>query len=471
MLTKSEFLSFLACEKDAWLGRHRPDAFERPPPGDFDRLLIADGYAVENVARSMFASRPDCADFAFQVEITDGRCLARADIVRTLPDGRIGIFEVKSSSSAKDHIADACFQRIVAERAGYSVAGSFVVHVSKDYRRKGELDPSAILLSVPVDDEIAAMRVEIEAGIDRALAIMAQQEIDETGCGCLLKSRAQRCAAFEYLNPDIPHPSAHVLPRMGGKRLATLVEEGRLAIKDVTATDVTSAQAPILEALQSGEPIIDRAALRTFLQRLAFPLYFYDYETAGAAIPMADGHGPHEQIPTQFSCHILHADGNLTHTEFLAEGYGDEGALVTALRAAIGPEGSLIVWNESFEKACNTRMARLLPSEAPFLEDLNRRTVDLMVPFQKHFVHPGFVGSTSIKKVLPVLCPHLSYEGMAVSDGTAAILAFREMADTKDSSQRKALRRHLLDYCRLDSLAMVEIYRVVADAAREVSGH
>ena len=458
-LTKSEFLAFLECEKDFWLQRRRPDAINRPPPSDFDKLLMEDGYAVEAVARAMFAARADAERFTYQTQLTDGHCFARADIIGMLPDGRVEIYEVKSSTSPKEHIADACFQRIVAERSGLEVAASYIVHVDSDYRRSGALDAEAFLVFAPVDEAIAQVRAEIEEGIEHALALLAEETIDETGCGCLLKSRARQCASFAYFNPNQPDPSVHVLPRMAGARLAKLVEEGRQSVHDATPDDVTAAQLPVLLAMQSGKPIIDRDAIRTFLAELTFPLHFYDYETAAGAIPMAEGHGPHEQIPVQFSCHVLAEDGSLSHAEFLAQNHGEEGALVEALRLTVEDAGSVLVWNETFERGCNRRMARLLPDDADFLEDVNIRTVDLMSPFRRHYVDPGFYGSTSIKKVLPVLCPSLSYDGMAVHDGTGAILAFREMVDCQETDRRDALRDQLIEYCRLDTLAMVEIYR------------
>ena len=458
-LTKSEFLAFGECDKDLWLSRRRPEAVDRPPPGAFDRLLMQDGYAVEAFARRMFAARGDAGDCSYQVEFADGRCLVRADVVRTLPDGRIEIYEVKSSTSPRDHIVDACFQRIVAERSGARVAASYVVHVSADYRRDGEIEPEGLLVVAPVDAEIAAIRADVEEAIGRALALLAEEAIDETGCGCVFRPRARRCASYDYLNRGHPSLSVHLLPRMAGARLARLVETGRLSVHDAGPADVTPAQLPVLVALQTDRPVIERDGIRRFLGGLSFPLHFYDYETAAGAIPMADGHGPHEQIPVQFSCHVLGEDGTLAHGEFLADRHGDEEALAQALRSVIGDRGSVIVWNEAFEKGCNARMGRLLPGHAAFLDDVNARTVDLMAPFRAHYVHPGFEGSTSIKKVLPVLCPSLTYDGMPVHDGTGAILAFREMAECVDETRRAELRANLISYCRLDTQAMVEIYR------------
>lgn len=457
-LTKSDFLAFRECAKSFWIQRHRPWT-ARPTPSAFDQLLMRDGYAVEAMAQTLFEARGDADTIARQVELSCGRCFVRADFVKTRPDRCIEIFEVKSSTSPTDHIVDACFQKIVAERAGFTVAAVHIVHVDPEFRRSGPVDPARLLIVAPVTDAIALIQAEVEGEVDRALELVAMKAIDEQGCECMLKSRSHHCANFLHFHPDYPERPIHSLPRMHGLRLAELVASGRLSIDELAPADVTASQLPVLTAMQSRRPVIDAASLKAFLDALVFPLHFYDYETAGSAIPAADGHGPHEQVPVQFSVHVLSDDGRLEHHEFLAPGHGDEAHLAEALRAAIGESGTALAWNESFEKGCNRRLARLLPAHAPFLEDLNERTVDLMVPFKKDYVHPDFDGSTSIKKVLPVLVPSLSYDGMPVHDGAGAILAFRQMIETSDLRERSALRGQLLTYCRLDTLAMVEIHQ------------
>ncbi|MBX7489766.1 DUF2779 domain-containing protein [Qipengyuania sp. GH25] len=464
LLTKSEFLSFRECGKSAWLRRNRPGAVDWPPPSEFDRLLMREDYRVEAIARRMLVDGPGGELFDFQVEFIEGTCLARADAVKRFPDGSIEIFEVKSSTSPAEHIVDACFQRIIAERAGFSVRAVHIIHVNPDYRRKGDVDASALLIIESVDDAIAAIREEIENSLDTALEYLGLDTIDESGCECIRKSRAQWCAAFTHFNRNLPDPSVHVLPRMTGNRLFRLMDEGRLSIHDLDDTDVTPSQLPVLAALKTGQPQIDRERLKMFVSGLAYPLYMYDYETAAGAVPMADGHGPHEQIPVQWSCHVVDEQGEYDHSEFLAKRHGQEGELVASLRNAIGDTGNLMVWNASFEKACNRRLARLLPQYAEYLEDLNDRTVDLMDVFKAHYVHPDFCGSVSIKRVLPVLCPELAYSETEVHDGTGAILAFTEMAESTDPVRSAELRRQLLAYCKLDTFAMVSIFQRIQAA-------
>jgi hypothetical protein len=464
-LTKSGFLDYLQCERNFWLRTRRPELHMDTGPSEFDRLLMLDGYAVEAIAREMLGASSEGLSFEFQVDLECSGCLARADAIRTRPDGSIEIYEIKSSTSSIDHIHDAAFQRIVAERSGHRVAASFIVHVDKDYRLEGRLDPKGLLTFTPVDADIEQIRDDVEAAIDRAITLLAEDEIDLDGCDCVYKSRAQRCSGFDHLNAGVPDPSVYDLPRMHGSRLAKLVDDGRIGIEDVSEGDVTASQIPVLLALRAGECIMDAEAIGKFLGELQFPLHFYDYETAGGAIPKAEGHGPHQQIPTQFSCHVVHEDGSTQHHEFLAHEHGQEAQLVEVLKACIAISGSMIVWNETFEKACNRRMAELLPEDGEFLLALNERTVDLMKPFKAHYVHPDFRGSTSIKRVLPVLCPELSYDENAVHDGTGAILAFRKMVESTNADEAAELRRQLLRYCKLDTEAMVAIYLRLREAA------
>ncbi|MEL7781578.1 DUF2779 domain-containing protein [Citromicrobium bathyomarinum] len=464
-LTKSGFLEYLQCERNFWLKIHRPELHLDSDPSEFDRLLMLDGYAVEAIAREMLEASSEGSSFEFQVVLECSGCLARADAIRTRPDGSIEIYEIKSSTSSTDHIHDAAFQRIVAERSGQRVAASFIVHVDKDYRLEGCLDPKGLLTITSVDEDIEQIRGDVEAAIDRAIILLADVDIDLDGCDCVYKSKAQRCSGFDHLNPGVPDPSVYDLPRMHGSRLAELVDDGRLGIEDVNEGDVTASQIPVLLALQAGECIVDAEAIGKFLGKLQFPLHFYDYETAGGAIPKAEGHGPHQQIPTQFSCHVMHETGSAEHHEFLADEHGQEAQLVEALKDCVTSPGTMIVWNETFEKACNRRMAALLPKHEEFLLELNERTVDLMKPFKAHYVHPDFRGSTSIKRVLPVICPELSYDENAVHDGTGAILAFRKMVESTNVDEAAELRRQLLGYCKLDTEAMVAIYLRLREAA------
>ena len=94
------------------------------------------------------------------------------------------------------------------------------------------------------------------------------------------------------------------------------------------------------------------------------------------------------------------------------------------------------------------------------MESLNGRVVDLMTPFkEKWYDDPRFEGSASIKKVLPVLCPELSYKTLGIQEGASAQRLWMEaILDGTRDGEKDQILNDLIEYCKLDTLAMVEIY-------------
>ena len=465
-LTKSEFLDWRDCAKSAWLARHRPETVDASPPSAFDRMLMADGYAVEHEFRALVRGWPDAAECEFQVTFEGDGCLARADLVRRRSDRGVDLYEVKSSTSVKsgttDHLVDLAFQCEVARRSGVEVLNAYLVHVDGAYVRNGELVPEDLFVIVDASASVREVRADIASEIDEALRYLALDGIDETSCECRYHgSIARRCAAFAHLNPDIPELSAHLLPRISRSRLEKLDGRGDFSIEAMSEEDVTATQLPVLRSFRTGAPVIDESGLDRFLGGVTFPIVAYDYESFSSAVPIADGLSPHSQIPVQFSMDVLDRDGSISHHEHICDAAGAHGDLVDALANAMPTTGSILVWNESYEKGCNRRLARLLPHRQDFLAQVDERTIDLMAPFRSAYVDSRFMGSTSIKKVLPVLCPHLRYDEAQVHDGAGAMEAWYEMVSTSDAQRRRELRRQLLEYCRLDSLAMIEIWRAL----------
>ena len=473
VLTKSDFLDYRHCAKSLWLKKRKPDAIQWPAPSLFDRMLMQDGYRVEEEVKKLVTGWGDGSSCEFQVDFQcPPNLYARADMVRHVGDDEIDLFEIKGSTSLRsstgqDHVDDAAFQTMVAERAGLRVRRICVIHVNKEYVRQGAVDPEQLLAIVDVTEDARGRLPQIEAEVDDAIEFLAQDAIDENGCSCrLIGSRDKHCASFQYFNADVPESSIYLLPRISRKKLETFLEEGRLSLADIDASEVTNLQAAVLRAAQSGSPVINRASIATFLGELEWPIYFYDYETFASAIPVADGLRPQGQMPVQYSLHRLTQEMELSHTEYLSLGPGMQRQLVEGLRRDIGDTGSLVSWNKKFEMACNSAIGEMFPDLAEFLEELNRRTVDLMDVFKEDYVDATFLGSTSIKKVLPVLCPDLKYDEDAVHDGAGAMAAWLSLIETADEAERERIAGELRAYCHLDTLAMVEIYRFLSRIAQ-----
>ena len=217
-----------------------------------------------------------------------------------------------------------------------------------------------------------------------------------------------------------------------------------------------------LQVARTGKPVIDTANISTILNTTKYPIAFLDYETFFPAIPLFDGYRPYQQMVFQYSLHILTENGDLQHSECLVRTLADPvPEILRTLQSQLPENGTIVVWNKGFEMGRNKEMAALLPDHAAFLRALNRRVFDLMDIFRKnYYVHPDFQGSCSIKKILPVLIPNLSYKDLVIQEGgTASLTWYRMLTDGRSEEEKAKTCDHLLNYCKLDTLAMVEVFQ------------
>ena len=108
-------------------------------------------------------------------------------------------------------------------------------------------------------------------------------------------------------------------------------------------------------------------------------------------------------------------------------------------------------------------MADAFPEYATFLKDLNKRVVDLMKPFSDEIINdPAFMGSASIKAVLPALIPELSYDDLDIQEGLSASRLWKDVTlNNPEASEREKVYTDLVEYCTRDTWAMVAIHRAL----------
>ena len=491
-LSKTDFREYLQCSKCLWLKKNSPDLYVRPSISEFDQKLIDEGYEVELVAREMFGqgvlvegSNESAAlqtlelikskvSPIFQATfITNTGLLAKTDIlIHNEFSGAWTIYEVKSSTSIKtsgneNHIYDITFQQVVMNQAGIPVDQAYIVHLNKDFKKNGEIELFELFTTTDVTETVAQeySRIETEAGM--ALKFLQDKNIDLSLCSCLYSSRRNHCSSFSVLNPNIPDYSIHDISRISAKNLRLLVDDLIMNIWDIPEDfKLTQNQKTQVELEKSQKPEIKIENIKQTLEELEYPLIFLDYETYVSAIPKVEGFSPHQHIPFQVSVHILQSNKKLGHFEYLADNIENAPLqLIEFLHDTIPDSGALISWHASFENTRNKQIAEIYPEYSQFLLDLNNRTFDLESIFKDNYRHPGFKGRTSIKKVLPVLCPEFSYKNLDIQSGTEAMENWNRTIFDQDleESERAQIQKSLLAYCKLDTLAMVKIFKHLLD--------
>jgi hypothetical protein len=206
---------------------------------------------------------------------------------------------------------------------------------------------------------------------------------------------------------------------------------------------------------------LDQQMIAEHLKKLKYPLAFLDFETLGYAIPKYDGTRPYQNLPFQYSLHTQQSpDSPLVHYEFLFEKNENPMlALAERLVQDMPYDGSIVVYHQLFENGRLEELSRSFPDLSLDLENMIARLWDLEVPFaKKWFYNPCFNGSSSIKKVLPVMDPDVTYQNLDIQEGgeaQAKYLSF--LRDPLSDEDRVKIKNDLLTYCKLDSFAMVRI--------------
>jgi hypothetical protein len=222
-----------------------------------------------------------------------------------------------------------------------------------------------------------------------------------------------------------------------------------------------------VDALKEGRPIIDAAGLRGFLEDLTFPVLLLDFETVAPAVPRWEGTRPYQQIPFQYSLHVLQAlDAEPAHSGFLAEpGPDPRSALLDSLLPATAGAGSILAYHMPFELGVMQQLAEAFPDARAEIEQRVARMDDLIRPFRAwQFWLPEMGGSFSIKSVAPALAPEMSYEGLEIADGLAASLTFGRLISGTEPAEAARLQAALETYCERDTLGMVRVLQAIGRA-------
>jgi hypothetical protein len=523
LLTKTDFILYRDCSHNVWMKWHRPEEYSKFEISEFEKSLGVMGNEVELEARKLFPEgvlidgrnikyqerTRELIDkhelVIFQAVFATEKYLAAADILKWNDEaGAYDLYEVKMSSVDEDAESennklkkvdpkqeeqfeyDLAFQVNVMKMCGVNINKKYLLRINKDYVREGELNLEKLFEATDKTEIVGGEWEGVVLGeMETAYNFLSKEAEPKGPCGCYYKGRKRHCTSFGLINPLVPDYSVHDLHRIGNskKLLAELLGEGLVSMDDLSEYDDRFApkkpkmgEEPSkpkklnqIKAHKSQASIVDIEAIRGELDSLVFPLYFLDYETFPTAIPPFDGYHPYQHIVFQYSLHILRSkDGELEHKECLVLDGDPAERIVASMREHIGDTGSVISWYKHFENSRNRELAHMLPHHADFLHSVINRTYDLMdIVDNQHYVHHGFKGSSSIKKVQQVLAPNFSYKELEVQNGTDAIEAYRQIhAGELVGEEAEEKKKQMLLYCKNDTEVMVIIWKFFADLVK-----
>lgn len=480
LLSKSTFIKGLQCDKHLYLYKHHYNWQDKV--SDMQQAVFDRGHKVGNLAQSLFPGGIDASpsnpraynkaveytrdliedetNIIYEAAFLYNEVLVYADII-VRNGGKWKVYEIKSSTSISEtNINDISVQYYVMSNAGLEIEDISIIYINNEYTRIGELDLSQ-LFKVESLLPYAVENMEwIEEEVDRLKSVIRQKEMPDIDIGMHCFDPYQ-CSFMGHCWRHIPNNSVFDISRMHMNRKFDLYDDGIISLDDIPADMIFPvSQQMQIDSYRSGEDIIDKNNIQEFLSMLSYPLYFMDFESFQPAVPIYDYSKPYQQIPFQYSLHFQKdVNSELVHKEFLSENVGDPRTpFIEKLLQDTNSAGQIIVYNKSFEIMILNSIAKDFPIYTDKITHLIDRIVDLMIPFQKKWYYtPEMQGSYSIKKVLPALVAEFNYEELEIADGGSASIAFEELLEEKNLIKIDKIRKNLLEYCKLDTLAMVKI--------------
>ncbi len=475
LLSKSKYMTGLQCPRLIWIKFHEPEKIPEPDP--CTQYIFDQGHLVGELAKKLFPEGIDISTDNFMGNISNtknllksrkplfeagilaGKLYSRIDILSPAVEEEWDIVEVKSSTGVKDvHISDVAYQRYCCNQPGLNIRKCFLALINNQYVKNGEIDPEGLFNIHDVTDQVEEASVGMQDRIDRILEVINQETCPEMIIGPHCRDPYE-CPLTDCWD-SLPEHNIFTL-YYGGKKSFAMYDNGIVTVGEIPDDYKLNDKQRIQQAcVVNGEPYVDKEAIQDFLSSLQYPLYYLDFETIGPAIPLFDGVRPYQNIPFQYSVHVVQDEQSPpAHYSFLASGTDDpRPALLAELQKVLGDSGSIITYNKGFEEGILRDLAEVFPEYNDWIDQVCSRLVDLLVPFRNFdYYHPAQKGSASLKAVLPAITGR-GYEDLDISDGQLASITFlaATYGDMPEEEREKVIS-DLEEYCGRDTEGMIWI--------------
>lgn len=490
ILSKSSFIAGLQCEKRLYLYKNgRRFGIERDEIDAGTQARFDTGTDVGVLAQGLFPGGVDASpanpwEYQKSVALTSkliaqgetviyeacfqyDKVMVALDILVKHEDGWHA-YEVKSSTEVKDvYRMDAAIQYYTITNGGVPLKDISIVYINNQYVKDGELDLQQLFTTESVLEDAKTNQPAIPNQVRRFKSLVKSEEIPEKEIGphC---SDPYGCEFAGHCWKHVPDYSVFDISNLRAVKKWELYQMGVLKLEDIPKDyPLGENQWMQVDSELKQKTVINTEGIKSFVAGLNYPLYYLDFETFGNAVPVLDNSRPYQQLLFQYSLHVQREpNGEIEHFEYLAEVDGSDPRIGFAekLIKDCGTIGDVLVYSIGFERGKLLNLIQTFPEFEEGLSAIVSRMKDLIIPFRDRCYYvPEMRGAYSIKQVLPALVPELSYKNLEIQDGQAASNTFAAMMAGTYTGDVQEARRNLLEYCKLDTLAMVEILNKLHD--------
>ncbi len=469
----------LQCPKALWLAKYQPEL--RTPPDSNRLALFQEGHEVGHWAQKLFPGGRhidlEADTIPHRLKLTQdaiaageetlyeatfqyNSILVMVDILHCGPRGW-ELIEVKGSTGEKPVFHhDLALQAYVLQGAGLTIKNYFLAHLNPNYVRQDKLELHKLFTLVNLTTRVAELQHDILANIEIFRSVLKEADTPNIKIGPQC-TQPYDCDFIHFCWKDVPTPSVFSLSGLQLDEKFNLYHRGITHLRDIPETLLrTDRQRKQLQSEKSNTQFLDRDGIQAFLKTLHYPLYFLDFEAFQLPIPLYKDTKPYQQVAFQYSVHLQSGPGApIEHRCFLAmPGEDPRPQLAENLVKDIPTNACILTYNANYEKSVLKQLAYIFPKHADHLNQLHHQVLDLMPPFQaQHIYTRAMNGSFSIKSILPALVPELNYQHLHIQDGQGAARAYAKISQLTSDTERNSLKDHLLEYCKMDTLAMVKL--------------
>ena len=481
---------------------------EKSPIDDFTKSLFDNGHKVGELAKEYFKAEVDVTSYeedgrlnlAKMIKETEkhmklgtkviaeasfsfGGFFCSVDILLRNDDGTYNMYEVKSSKqdTKKDkklgcvkekYIIDAAYQQYVLKNCGVDVNKVCVVLLAEDYVRNGNFELDKYFVVCDVTKHTNDRQQMIADKLAELGSVLSNASEPTTS----FSKNCNKCDYWQFCSRNIPAPSPFDVYHLRFGDKCSLYE------CDVSFFDLPKHRPDLKPAAlrqieyynRPNDAYVDKAAITEFLDGLTYPIYSLDFETYQAVIPEYDGIATYEQVPFQFSLHVVeHPETELTDVKeahFLdLSGADTRRAIAESLVKNIPYGACVVAYHESTERNIIDRLAKYCPDLADHL--LSFVYKDPLKLFENGNYYVKAMGkSFSLKSVAPALYPDdkdMDYHNLDgdVKNGTQAMNVYLKIKDYTTEEKEK-IEHDLEKYCALDTLAVVKILKKLYEVCK-----
>ncbi|MCX6295566.1 MAG: DUF2779 domain-containing protein, partial [Bacteroidetes bacterium] len=374
-----------------------------------------------------------------------------------------------STKISPTYLLDASLQYWVISNSGIPLVDISLIIINNQYIRNGAVDLNSLFAIKSVLNEAINNQPYIETNIIRSKSVIdtpAEPDV-KIGEHCF---SPYSCDFMGTCWKSVPTNSIFEITGVKKSELFNLYNAGFKTALEIPEKNELDRNANIhIQAIKKNEVVIDKVGITAFLEKIKYPVFFMDFETFMPAVPLFDQTKPYQHIPFQYSLHYKKTKASkLEHFEFLAEQNTDpRKAFIEALLKHTESEGTILVYDILMERNVLNGLKKDFPEYASEIEFRIARMVDLVQPFQaRSYYHPAMKNSFSMKSLLPALVPELNYSNLNIGSGSMAMIAYENLNKETDMFRILETRESLLEYCKLDTLAMVKVFEVLEDVIK-----